>query len=406
MKTKKSILVLNCGSSSIKFNVICLKTEDFLLKGIAENLNAANPIISISLPEKNIYKDHKLDANNYEFAINFIVDTLKKYPEILETIVGVGHRVVHGGEQFSKSVRISNEVQNAIKECITLAPLHNPANLLGIELAKKAFHKLEHVAVFDTAFHQTMPKEAYLYGTPYNWYKDYKVRRYGFHGTSHKYVTMQAAKYLNKPIKNLSLISAHLGNGGSVCAVKHGLSVDTTMGLTPLEGIMMGTRSGDVDPSLPIYMKNIANLEFEECVNDLNKKSGLLGVSGISMDLRTLEQEASNNNTQAILAINLYCYKLAKHIASMIVPLGGLDALIFTGGIGENSNLIRYKTVEYLKYLNLLIDENKNNNVKRGAFAEINNDKVKNTPKILVIPTNEELMIAKDTFNLIKEELE
>jgi len=378
MKTNKSILVLNCGSSSIKFNIVSLDTEDFLLKGIAENLNSDNPIISIELSDKKLYKDYTLEQNNYEFAINFIVKTLKQYPEILNTITGVGHRVVHGGEQFSKSVLINNTVKQAIKDCFTLAPLHNPPNLLGIELSMEAFANLPHVAVFDTAFHQTMPEKAFLYGTPYEWYEKYKVRRYGFHGTSHKYVTLKAAEILQKPIEELALVSAHLGNGGSVCAVLNGKSVDTTMGLTPLEGIMMGTRSGDVDPSLPIYLKNTANIDFEDCINSLNKKSGLLGVSGISMDMRTLESEANNDNKKAILAIDLYCYKLAKHIASQMVSLGRVDALIFTGGIGENSSLIREKTTNYLNYLNL--------------------------SKILVIPTNEELMIAKDTFNIIKED--
>tara|TARA_R110002124_G_scaffold233381_1_gene398612 strand:- start:17849 stop:18994 length:1146 start_codon:yes stop_codon:yes gene_type:complete len=378
--------------------VINPDSEKYLIKGIAENLNAENPMISIELSHKSLYKDFILAQNDYKFAIEFIVNTLKAQHNLLNSLSGIGHRVVHGGEKFTKSALIDNQVEQAISECIPLAPLHNPANLIGIKIAKKVFPNIPHIAAFDTSFHQTMDETAYLYPVPFEWYTKHQVRRYGFHGTSHRYISLKAAEFFNKPIDKLALISAHLGNGCSACAILNGKSVDTTMGLTPLEGLMMGTRSGDVDPSLPIYMNQKTNMGFEECINNLNKKSGLLGVSQLSMDMRTLESQAEKGHKQAMLAIDLYCYKLAKHISSLLVPLGKLDGLIFTGGIGENSVLIRQKTTNLLKAIGLKLDQNKNANLKRGNVGNIS---IPGSPKILVIPTNEELMIAKDTINII-----
>ena len=399
LKPNDNILVFNCGSSSIKFMVINPVSEEFFIKGTAENLNTDTAMITISLPNKNLYKDHKLSESDYKFAMEFIVKTLEAQPGLLDSISGVGHRVVHGGEKFTSSALIDNKIEKAIKDCIPLAPLHNPANLTGIQIAKQVFPSLPHIAAFDTSFHQTMPEHAYLYPVPYELYKDHQVRRYGFHGTSHRYVSMKAAEFLNKDLNNLAIISAHLGNGCSATAILNGKSADTTMGLTPLEGLMMGTRSGDVDPSLPVYLKNKANIDFQESINILNKKSGLLGVSQLSMDMRTLEAELEKNNPSAKRAINLYCYRLAKHISSLIIPLGKIDLLIFTGGIGENSSLIREKTLELLKPLGFKLDKDKNNNLKRGCSGSINQD---NSLDILVIPTNEELMIAKDVKSIIK----
>lgn len=363
----ETVFVLNCGSSSIKFQIIEPESGDVILKGLAENLKTPRARLSFSRGEKK--GSHDLSSSDYPYAIDAILNLLED-----ETLIAVGHRVVHGGEAFSASVKIDAHVLSKIKECNHLAPLHNPVNALGIEIMQEKFPDLPQVAVFDTAFHQTMPKHAYLYAIPHDYYEKYQVRRYGFHGTSHRYVVEQAAKELGKPVDQTRFISAHLGNGCSVCAVKGGKSVDTSMGLTPLEGLVMGQRSGDLDPSIVSFLSEKLQVNSDEVTSILNKKSGLLGISGKSEDMRLLLSDTESPWAQ--MAIEIFCYRLAKYIASYLVPLGGLDALIFTGGIGENAEPIREKVLSYLEPIK---------------------------PKAIVIPTNEELVIARDAAALIKE---
>lgn len=398
---KNNILVFNCGSSSIKFTIVTLNqdnTDSSDINGIVEGITTGSPYITIKYKNNKILDKQTLAEDNYEYCLKRIIFELSKIDHCTESLTAVGHRVVHGGEYFNSSVIIDKEVISIIESCSELAPLHNPANLMGIKIAQKEFPSLKNIACFDTAFHQTMPNRAYLYPLPYSWYKDHKVRRYGFHGMSHKYVSLKAAEFLNRDITGSNFITAHLGNGCSATAISKGHSIDTTMGFTPLEGLMMGTRSGSIDPGVIFYISEKLNITEKEVYNYLNKKSGLLGVSELSMDCRILEQEAENNNTQAILALEIFCYILAKNIASLAVALGSLDGLIFTGGIGENSSYIRKNTVSLLKILNLNLDDNKNNNLPRGKAGNI---AVDHTTPILVIPTNEELMIAQDTVSLL-----
>lgn len=393
-----NILVFNCGSSSIKFTLVNPKLGESVVSGIIEALNTGKAYMSLKYQGAKLLDNKILLNDDYESAMSEIISQLKQIDGCIDSITGVGHRVVHGGEQFSKSEVITPRVIANIEACQELAPLHNPANLMGIKIAMQEFPKVKHIACFDTAFHQSMPKRAYIYPVPYSWYKEHKVRRYGFHGMSHKYVCMQAASLLGTDLSKSSFISAHLGNGCSAAAVKNGISVDTTMGLTPLEGLMMGTRSGNIDPSLIFYMSEKLEVTPEDVLRILNKNSGLLGVSEQSMDLRILEEKAANGHEQASLAIDLFCYILAKQIAGLIVALDSLDALIFTGGIGENSHIIRNKTLELLKVFNFKLDDNLNNNLSRGAAGNI---AVGNSTPILVIPTNEELMIAREAADLI-----
>lgn len=395
----QNILVFNCGSSSIKFTVISPDNGAQEVTGMVESLTTGSPCISLKYKENKLLDKQKLSEDSYDNAIKTIINELNKITGCITGIVAIGHRVVHGGEYFSDSVAITEEVKAKIKACIELAPLHNPANLKGIEIAQQEFSQLLHVACFDTAFHQTMPERAYVYPVPYSWYKEHKVRRYGFHGTSHKYVSAEAAKFLDLDLNNSKLITAHLGNGCSTAAVLNGQSVDTSMGLTPLEGLMMGTRSGNIDSSIIFYIAKKLHISAEEAFNTLNKKSGLLGVSGLSMDLRVLEQEAAHGNKRAQLAVELFCYSLAKNIASQIIPLGGLDALVFTAGIGENSSIIRQKTCDLLRVFNVNLDNAKNCKLTRGSAGNIALD---NSVPVLVIPTNEELMIAQKTRDLIR----
>lgn len=396
--SKNNILVFNCGSSSIKFMVISPTNGRQEVSGIVEALSTGKPSISLTHNGNKILSKQVLLTDDYESAMHEIIGRLRQIDGCIDSIKAVGHRVVHGGESFKDSIIINNGVISKIEECIVLAPLHNPANLQGIKIAKQEFPKLKHVACFDTAFHQTMPQKSYLYPLPYEWYQDYKVRRYGFHGMSHKFVSIEAAKYLKQDIGLSKFISAHLGNGCSAAAILNGSSVDTTMGMTPLEGLMMGTRSGSIDPSIIFYMSEQLKVPHEDIYRVLNKNSGLLGVSELSMDCRVLEEKAAEGHQQSILAIELFCYILAKNIASLAIALGGLDGLIFTGGIGENSDVIRAKTVGYLNLLNLHLDQNKNTTLARGSQANIANEA---SIPILVIPTNEELMIAKEAEQLI-----
>lgn len=384
------VLVLNCGSSSIKFAILDPESEATSFNGLVQCIDGKDANISWKQNDKKHTK--ALPDINYHDALNFILALITEFKN---RICAVGHRVVHGGEHFTKSVVIDAKVLAAIKACQDLAPLHNPANIAGIIAAQKAFPDLPQVAVFDTAFHQTLPEYAYLYAIPYELYTKYQVRRYGFHGTSHRFVAAKAAEMLDKPLAQCNLITAHLGNGCSVCAIKNGASIDTSMGLTPLEGLVMGTRSGDVDPNLHVHLVDTLGHDIHEINTMLNKNSGLLGISGVNSDMRALEAAAAEGNKMANLAIEIFCYRLAKYIGAYAIPLGRIDALVFTGGIGENSTLIRAKVINWLEILNFHLDIAANEN--HGADNKGIITKPDSTIA-LVIPTNEELLIAKDAI--------
>lgn len=387
-----NILVINCGSSSLKFSVVNSQSGEQPISGLAERLGDAEAIVTIKTSNGNKLT-FDISGGEHDQALETILNYLQQ-ENLLDSIQAVGHRVVHGGEQFTASTIINEDVLNAIESCNHLAPLHNPANLIGIRSSQKLLNNVPHVAVFDTAFHQTMPAQAYLYPVPYELYQKEGVRRYGFHGTSHRYVSMALAEKLEKPLSSLNLISAHLGNGCSATAIKAGQSVDTTMGLTPLEGLVMGTRSGDVDPSLHHFLCTQTQMTIDEVNTLLNKKSGLLGLSGLSNDMRTLEQAASEGNQQAEIAIQVFCYRLAKQIAALAVPLGHVDGLIFTGGIGENSVSIRQRVLEQLTVLGFQLDPSQNELAGKSQLGLIT--QAGSTPAY-VVNTDEEWMIAKDT---------
>jgi len=355
------VFVLNCGSSSIKFQLIEPESGDVHLKGLAENLNTSRATLKWSNGSKD------LEKGDYDNALEEILHLLHD-----DKILTIGHRVVHGGEFFKASVKIDSDVLSKIKECNHLAPLHNPVNALGIEIMGEKFPKLPQVAVFDTSFHQSMPQLAYLYALPYEYYEKFQLRRYGFHGTSHRYVVQKGAEDIGKPLKETSFISCHLGNGCSIAAVKGGKSIDTSMGLTPLEGLVMGQRCGDLDPSIVGFLAEKLQVSSEEVISILNKKSGLFGISGISEDMRLLTE---STDPRAKLAIDIFCYRLAKYIAAYLIPLQHVDGVIFTGGIGENAPGIRDQIMAHLKPFNL---------------------------RAYVIPTNEELMIARDAAAIVR----
>lgn len=388
-------LVLNCGSSSIKFAVLNLQDKHKALSGLAERLFETQPRLTVN--RSGHTEELELSGQGHRVAMGGILQILKKHG-LREQVTQIGHRVVHGGERFQQPTRIDEEVLAQIEACVLLAPLHNPANLLGIRAALEAFPGLPQVAVFDTSFHQSMPPRAYRYAVPENWYTQHSVRRYGFHGTSHAYVTQEAAQMLDFPLQNTCFVSAHLGNGCSIAAVKGGRSLDTSMGLTPLEGLVMGTRSGDLDPGIHAFLAENLNLSLSEVTDLLNKKSGLLGLSGLSNDMRELEQAAAGGHPGAQLAIEVFCYRLAKYVAAMYVPLGRLDALIFTGGIGENSTLVRAKTLGYLTWLGFALDAELNRVMIRGNSGLITQP---GSPAALVVSTNEELMIALEVQEVL-----
>ncbi|KZN59679.1 acetate kinase [Pseudoalteromonas luteoviolacea] len=394
------VLVLNCGSSSLKFAIIDSSSAQEHLSGLAERLGESSPQIKYKFNgEKHVVALASGDA--HEIAINKLVELVKTL-KLDQQLVAVGHRVVHGGEHFTHSALITDSVLEAIKQTATLAPLHNPANLLGIEAASDAFATLPQVAVFDTAFHQTMDPTAFLYALPYELYKKHSIRRYGFHGTSHYYVSARAIDLLELDGKPSKIVTAHLGNGCSVCAVKDGKSVDTSMGLTPLEGLVMGTRSGDIDPGLFAYLVNQLDYTASQIDTLLNKESGLLGISELSNDCRTIEENAADGHAQAQLALDIFCYRLAKQIASFAVPLSGLDALVFTGGIGENSDVIRAKVVKQLEFFGFILNDEQNLAARFGSEGIIT--ELSASPKAMVIPTNEELVIAQDAAKLAQEQ--
>ena len=395
------ILVLNSGSSSLKYQVIDMSTKEVLAKGNYERIGQQNAFLTHKLGETKRVFEHP--AINHEEAIQFVLDRLlsKEYGVLsdLSELSGIGHRVVHGGEKFSESVLITKEVIAEIEKCSHLAPLHNPAALLGIKACLSILPDMKMVAVFDTAFHQTLPKERYIYPIPYEYYEKYGIRKYGFHGTSHMYVAHRTAEILNKPIEDLKIINCHLGQGASICAIQSGKSVETSMGLTPLAGIPMGTRSGDLDPSIVTFIMKKEHLNPDEIETILNKQSGVYGVSQISVDFRDIEAEAAMNNEQAILALDSYHYLVACYIARCAVAMNGVDVITFTAGVGEKGPESREAICKHLKFLGVEIDSERNN--IKGEEQEISsaNSKV----KAYVVPTNEELMIAKETLRVINK---
>ncbi|MBQ7245783.1 MAG: acetate kinase [Firmicutes bacterium] len=395
------VLVINCGSSSLKYQVLDMTDESVLAKGLVERIGMDGSVINhTKTGEDKVVnevpmKDHK-DAIAQVLAA--IQDPAHGVVSDMAEIGAVGHRVVHAGEMYAESVLIDDTVIKALEECVELAPLHNPPNLLGIAACRELMPSTPMVAVFDTAFHQTMPAESYIYAIPYEYYEKYKIRRYGFHGTSHKYVSERASAMLGKSLSDLKLITCHLGNGASVTAIKNGKVVDTSMGFTPLEGLVMGTRSGDIDPAIVTYIREKENLPLGEANNILNKKSGVLGVSGVSSDFRDLEAAVEEGNERAALALRMFAHRVKHYIGAYIAEMNGVDAIIFTAGVGENDISMREIICSDLENLGIKLDPIKNK--VRGQETVINTDDSK--VSLLLIPTNEELMIARDTFNLAK----
>ena len=396
-----NILVINCGSSSLKFQLIDMTTEAVQAKGLCERIGIDGSRI-VYTPAGGEKMTIESPMPTHTEAIKLVLDCLTnaEYGVIksLKEINAVGHRVVHGGEKFASSTIITVEVIKVIEECNELAPLHNPANLIGINVCRELMPGVPMVGVFDTAFHQTMPKKAYLYGLPIKAYTDYKIRRYGFHGTSHSFVSKRVAEFLGKPVEDLKTIVCHLGNGASICAVDGGKSVDTSMGFTPLAGLVMGTRSGDIDPAILEYYANKEGLTLSEVTTVLNKKSGMEGLTGGKSDFRDLEEGYEAGDQACIDAIEVFCYNVARFVGAYAASLNGVDVIAFTAGIGENSGFVRGKICEYLGYLGITIDAEQNS--KRGEDIIISTPDSKVT--VCVIPTNEELMIARDTKALVE----
>ena len=395
------VLVINAGSSSLKYQLLDPDTEEVLAKGLCERIGIDGHL-KHTPTGKDVF-DADVDMPDHEAAIKEVLDILQHnhYGVItsMDEIDAVGHRVVHGGENFTHSVIIDNKVMRGIRACIPLAPIHNPANITGIEACMDVLPDKPMVAVFDTAFHQSMPPKAFIYAVPYRWYTENKVRRYGFHGTSHQYVSQRAAELIGRPIEELRIVTCHLGNGASTCSVKFGKSIDTSMGFTPQDGLPMGTRAGAIDAAITEYIADQRGYSAKRVENVLNKESGMLGVSGVSSDFRDLEAAASEGNERAQLAIDIFCFKVTKRIGSCAAAMGGVDAVVFTAGVGENSATLRARIMEGLEFLGLKIDPEKNN--VRGKEAIISSDDSPN--KILLIPTNEELVIARYTARLVRE---
>ena len=392
-----AVLVLNCGSSSVKFALYDPELRERLLNGLAERVGTPDASITIKYASgPRTIAD--LAGTDHKGVLTTVLDELGDWmTENGVTISSVGHRLVHGAEEFAESALITEETLEAVRRCSPLAPLHNPANIAGVEAAQAVLPDVPHVGVFDTAFHQTMPQVAYRYAVPTEWYADYGVRRYGFHGTSHLYVSGAAADMLGKPLEDLKIVTAHLGNGSSLAAIRDGVSVDTSMGLTPLEGLVMGTRSGDLDPGILAYIAGRTGADVDSITNDLNKRSGLLGLSELSNDMRELEAAAADGHEQASLALEVFSYRLAKYIAALAVPLGGIDVLVFTGGIGENSHGTRARVLDQLAFLGFELDAEANERTIRGEGGPITRNE---RPVALVVPTDEELVIARDAHRL------
>ena len=394
-----NVLVINCGSSSLKFQLINSDTEAVLAKGLCERIGIDGRLTY--QPEGGAKEVNELAMPTHTEAIQFVINALTNEAtgvvKSLDEINAVGHRVVHGGEKFTSSVVVTEEVKAGIEECNDLAPLHNPANLIGIRTCEELMPGKPQVAVFDTAFHQTMPAKAYMYGLPHAYYEKYKVSRYGFHGTSHSFVSKRVAEFLGKDYNATKTVVCHLGNGSSISAVLNGQSVDTSMGLTPLEGLVMGTRSGDIDPAIMEFIAKKENLDIAGIMNVLNKKSGVEGISGVSSDFRDLDNAAKEGNELAKLALEVFAYRVAKYVGSYVAAMNGVDNIVFTAGIGENDGQTRARILSYLEYLGIEVDAEANG--KRGQEIIISTPESKVT--VLVIPTNEELAICRETVALV-----
>ena len=395
-----NVLVINCGSSSLKFQLINSDSEQVLAKGLCERIGIDGSLTYQPAGGEKVKSDKAMPTHTeaIQFVIDALTDDKTGVVKDLKEIGAVGHRVVHGGEKFAKSVVITDEVMKAIEECNDLAPLHNPANLIGINACQELMPGTPMVAVFDTAFHQTMPAKAYMYGLPYEYYDKYKVRRYGFHGTSHSFVSKRAAELVGKPYDAVKTIDCHLGNGASICAVENGESVDTSMGLTPLEGLVMGTRSGDIDPAILEFIAKKEDLDIAGLITMLNKKSGVFGLSNnLSSDFRDLTSAAESGNEIAATTVDVFCYRVAKYVGSYVAAMNGVDVIAFTAGIGENASLVREKVMEYLGYLGVAIDKEANDSHGEEVKISTPDSKV----DVFVIPTNEELAIARETVALV-----
>jgi acetate kinase len=392
------ILVLNCGSSSIKFQLIEMDSEEVLAKGQVERIGSQDAILSYKPKDKEKSSQTRPITNHDEavsLVLALLMDAEQGVIKSQKEIDGIGHRLVHGGEEFIESVLIDENVKDGVRRCIQFAPLHNPHNLRGVESCEQLLPGVPQVGVFDTAFHHTLPPQAFTYALPMRFYRNYKIRRYGFHGTSHAYVARKAAEYLGKPLEYLKVVTCHLGNGASITAIDQGKSVETSMGFTPLEGLIMGTRCGDIDPALIPYIANLENLNFSQVDALLNKNSGMLGLTEKTNDFREIEQLVAEGDEQAKLALEIFCHRLKKYIGAYSAVLGGLDVLIFTAGIGERSPMVRALTASNLKYLGVELDEAKN---QANAF-----DIGTGRAKVLVVPTNEELAIARDTKLVLQQ---
>jgi acetate kinase len=398
------VLVFNCGSSSIKYKLFDMQTSEVLAQGGIEKIGMVDSFLKLTLPDdqkvviKQSIPDHQTGV---ELILNIL--TSKDYGciESLSAIEAVGHRVVHGGEKFNASVLITEEVIKNVEECVDLAPLHNPSNLIGIRAVEKLMPTIPQVAVFDTAFHQTMPPKAYIYGLPYSYYLDYGIRRYGFHGTSHRYVSKRACEIIGVPYEHQRIITAHIGNGASISAIKNGRSIDTSMGMTPVDGLLMGTRAGEIDPGVLTFISDKENLGPSDISDLLNKRSGVLGVSGVSSDMRELEDAVQAGNERAILAKEMYNYRIKKYVGSYAAVLGGVDILVFTGGVGENQWSTRSEVCRNMEFMGIKLDESKNIGM-RGKEMIISEPDSPVT--VMVVPTEEELMIAKDTIEILSQQ--
>ncbi|AEV69093.1 acetate/propionate family kinase [Acetivibrio clariflavus] len=394
------ILVINTGSSSLKYQLIDMTNENVLAKGVCDRIGLEHSFLKHTrigsdpvIIEKDLY-NHKIAVQE---VLSALTDSKTGVISSMSEIAAVGHRIVHGGEKFKESVIIDDNVMAAIKECVELAPLHNPANIIGIEACQQIMPNIPMVAVFDTAFHQTMPPYAYIYALPFEIYEKYRLRKYGFHGTSHKYVAHRAAEMLGRPIEELKIITCHLGNGASICAVKYGKSIETSMGFTPLQGLAMGTRSGTIDPAVISFLMEKEKMSVKDISDFLNKKSGVLGVSGVSSDFRDVQEAAENGNERAKLALDIFCYKVKRFIGDYMGILNGADAVVFTAGIGENNDLVRSMILKDMDFLGIVIDEEKNK--VKGKEIDISAPGAR--VKTLIIPTNEELAIARETKKLL-----
>jgi acetate kinase len=394
------VLVINCGSSSLKYQLIETESEKALASGICERIGIDGRFVYKPEGGDKLVVDAAMPTHDaaVKMVLDALVDANHGVIGSLDEIGAVGHRVVHGGEKFASSTIITDDVLAGVEECNDLAPLHNPANLIGIRACSALMPNVPMVAVFDTAFHQTMPEKAYLYGLPYEYYEKYKIRRYGFHGTSHSFVAKRAAKVLGLDINNSKIIVCHLGNGASITAVHNGKSVDTSMGLTPLEGLIMGTRSGSIDPAIIEFIAHKENKSIEEVIDVLNKQSGVYGLSGVSSDFRDLEIASIEGNERAILATNVFIYNAAKYVGGYVAAMNGVDAIIFTAGLGENDQIVRRGVVSYLGYLGVTLNQENNNTRSKEILISTEDSKV----KVCVVPTNEELAIARETVALVK----